>query len=74
MRVQLTFSPIHDIPLGLDYKGFMRAPAYNVGKVNRTFFGEVYDTYNKNGSSDGNGLSAAIKKYEDLQNDLNEKS
>ena len=74
MRVQLTFSPIHDIPLGLDHKGFMRAPAYNVGKVNRTFFGEVYDKYTTNQSPAGNGLSDAILKYESLQDELNEKS
>ena len=67
MRVQLTFSPIHDIPLGLDHKGFMRAPAYPVGKVNRTFFGEVYDGYRKK------GLSSAIENYEQMQNNLNEK-
>lgn len=74
MRVQLTFSPIHDIPLGLDHKGFMRAPAYNVGKVNRTFFGEVYDKYSGPESSSGQGLSEAITRYENLQNELNEKS
>ena len=67
MRVQLTFSPIHDIPLGLDHKGFMRAPAYPVGKVNRTFFGEVYDKYNSK------GLAEAISKYEQMQDELNEK-
>ena len=74
MRVQLTFSPIHDIPLGLDHKGFMRAPAYNVGKVNRTFFGEVYDRYSGPEDSSGQGLSEAITRYENLQNQLNEKS
>ena len=74
MRVQLTFSPIHDIPLGLDHKGFMRAPAYNVGKVNRTFFGEVYDKYSGSENSSGQGLSEAITRYENLQNQLNEKS
>lgn len=67
MQVQLTFSPIHDIPLGLDHKGFMRAPAYNVGKVNRTFFGEVYDGDQKK------GLAKAISQYEEMQNNLNEK-
>jgi len=68
MRVQLTFSPIHDIPLGLDHKGFMRAPAYPTGKVNRTFFGEVYD-----GSGGTPGLATALENYQKLQKDLNNK-
>ena len=66
MRVQLTFSPIHDIPLGLDHKGFMRAPAYPVGKVNRVFFGDPYDKKGKD------GLSSAIRSYEEQQKIIND--
>ena len=66
MRVQLTFSPIHDIPLGLDHKGFMRAPAYPVGKVNRVFFGDPYDKKGKD------GLSSAISSYEEQQKIIND--
>ena len=66
MRVQLTFSPIHDIPLGLDHNGFMRAPAYPVGKVNKTFFGDTYDKAGKD------GLESAIAFYESLQDNLND--
>ena len=76
MRVQLTFSPIHDIPMGLDHKGFMRAPAYPVGRVNRTFFGEVYDAYNGDNFQigKGNGLASAISEYEKLEKDYNDKT
>jgi hypothetical protein len=38
-KVTLGFTPIHDIPLGLDYEGGMRAPAYNVGAANHNLFG-----------------------------------
>ena len=44
VKVTVNFAPIHDIPLGIDHEGVMRAPAYNVGNVNKTMFGEsVYD-------------------------------
>lgn len=39
-KVSIQFAPIHDIPLGLDHNGFMRAPAYPVGGiVNRVLSG-----------------------------------
>jgi hypothetical protein len=38
-KVAIQFNPIHDIPMGLDSNGFMRAPAYPVGAhVNSIFF------------------------------------
>jgi hypothetical protein len=38
-KVTIQFNPIHDIPMGLDNNGFMRAPAYPVGRhVNSLFF------------------------------------
>jgi len=39
VKVTMGFSPIHDIPLGLDYDGAIRAPAYNVGGIVRGLFG-----------------------------------
>jgi hypothetical protein len=38
-KVTMGFAPIHDIPLGLDFQGGMRAPAYNVGGLVRGLFG-----------------------------------
>jgi|13_taG_2_1085334.scaffolds.fasta_scaffold00067_9 hypothetical protein len=47
MMVKLTidFSPIHDISLGLDHSGMLRAPAYNVGRLNQHLFGEPTEDY-----------------------------
>ncbi len=39
-KVTLKFSPIHDIPPGLDADGFNRAPVYNVGRVMNDFSGD----------------------------------
>lgn len=33
LEVDLAFSPIHDIPMGLDHEGMMRAVPYNVGET-----------------------------------------
>ena len=40
--VSLGFAPIHDLPLGLDYKGELRAPSHPVGGIAGDF-GDVYD-------------------------------
>ena len=40
--VSLGFAPIHDLPLGLDYKGELRAPSHPVGGIAGNF-GDVYD-------------------------------
>ncbi len=39
-KVQISFSPIHDISPGLDSNGFNRAPVYNVGNVMNDSFGQ----------------------------------
>jgi hypothetical protein len=39
-KVSVSFAPIHDIPLGLDHEGGIRAPAYNVGDLVRNIFGQ----------------------------------
>ena len=41
-KVSMNFDVIHDIPPGLDYSGFNRAPIYNVGDVMRWVGGDVY--------------------------------
>ena len=60
VKVTLNFAPIHDIPPGIDHNGMMRAPVYNVGRVNNQMFGDSHD--NENGI--GSGLKPAIKKYD----------
>lgn len=44
-KVSIAFSPIHDIPMGLDHQGAMRAAPYPVGKIVNGIFG----TNKKNG-------------------------
>ncbi len=41
-KISLGMNIIHDLPLGLGSDGFMLAPAYPVGNVNRRFFGTPY--------------------------------
>ena len=33
VKVSVSFTPIHDLPPGLDHDGFNRAPIYNVGNI-----------------------------------------
>jgi hypothetical protein len=42
LKVSITFDPIHDLPMGLDYDGAMNAPAYNVGKIVEHIGGDPY--------------------------------
>jgi len=41
-KVAISMDIIHDLPLGMSHDGFMIAPAYPVGNVNRRFFGTPY--------------------------------
>jgi len=41
-KVQIDFDPIHDIPPGLDYSGYNRAPLYNVGDTMQKIAGDPY--------------------------------
>ena len=43
VKITISYSPIHDIPLGLDREGMMTAPAYNVGDLNNSIFSTVYE-------------------------------
>jgi len=45
MGCKITFNldVIHDIPPGLDYAGYNRAPLYNVGKIMKDISGDVYN-------------------------------
>ena len=42
IKVTISYSPIHDIPLGLDHKGMLTSPAYNVGNLNRKLFSDPH--------------------------------
>lgn len=43
VKIDMSFSPIHDIAPGLDADGMMRAPVYNTGKIINSLYGDVYD-------------------------------
>jgi hypothetical protein len=43
MKLSVSFSPIHDIPMGLDSDGMMRSVAYNVGELAGSIGHDVYD-------------------------------
>ena len=45
LKISVTFSPIHDIPLGLDSDGAMRAVAYGVGLHSNALGGDPYDSF-----------------------------
>jgi hypothetical protein len=63
VKVTINFAPIHDIVPGIDHNGMMRAPAYNVGRVNNAFFGDPHDENTKNG-----GIENALKIMRELEN------
>ena len=54
VKVSLGFTPIHDIPLGLDADGVMRAAAYPVGQVMASLMGSP--------SSEYGDLASALKQ------------
>lgn len=63
VKITLNFAPIHDIPPGIDHNGMMRAPVYNVGRVNNQMFGDSHDTEEGIGS----GIKNAILKYDKIK-------
>lgn len=62
VKVTINFAPIHDIVPGIDHNGMMRAPAYNVGRVNNEFFGDPHDGDKKN-----SGIQGALNEANRLQ-------
>ena len=61
VKITINFAPIHDIPPGLDHNGMLRAPVYNVGRINNQFFGDPKDH-----SYVGSGRDMALAKYKFL--------
>lgn len=41
-KVSIGMDVVHDLPLGMSHDGFMIAPTYPVGNINRRFFGTPY--------------------------------
>ena len=42
-KIDIGFTPVHDIPPGLGHDGFNRGPIYNVGRIMRYVAGDPYD-------------------------------
>lgn len=51
MKISLSFSPIHDIPMGLDADGMMRSVAYNIGDLSRVVGGDQYNGFSTTAST-----------------------
>ena len=62
VKVSINFAPIHDIPPGLDHNGMLRAPVYNVGRLNNQLFGDPHDDLYT-----GEGRDKALEKYNRLK-------
>ena len=62
VKVTVNFAPIHDIPPGLDHNGMLRAPVYNVGRLNNQLFGDPHDR-----EYIGEGRDKALEKYKLLK-------
>ena len=66
VKLNINFAPIHDIPPGVDHNGNLRAPVYNVGRVNNQLFGDPLDGDNGSGSGlkDANSLYNLMIDYQ----------
>ena len=63
VKINIGFSPIHDIPPGLDHNGMLRAPVYNVGRINNQFFGDPHD----GNKGHGKGFTESEAKYNKIK-------
>ena len=62
VKINIGFSPIHDVPPGIDHNGMLRAPIYNVGRINNEFFGDPYDR----DAGHGTGREKSLQKYNEI--------
>ena len=62
IKINIGFSPIHDVPPGIDHNGMLRAPIYNVGRINNEFFGDPYDR----DAGHGTGREKSLQKYNEI--------
>ena len=62
VTITMAFAPIHDIPPGLDHNGMLRAPVYNVGRINNEMFGDPHD----GDQGLNSGRKAVLDKLKDM--------
>ena len=66
LKIKIGFAVISDITPGLDYSGMMRAPVWNLGRINNEFFGDVHDEVGK-GTNSGLNVSKIGKSLKTSQ-------
>jgi len=74
MKVSVSYSPIHDIPMGLDSDGMMRSVAYNVGTasgvVGHDPIGQDWELSSKErAAAEAKAAAAAVEEAEDAAGD-----
>ena len=67
LKLNVTFTPVHDIAPGIDHNGMMRAPTHNIGKLNNEMYGDPYDI-----NSIGDGRKEAEKVLGENEKKANE--
>ena len=69
VKINIGFSPIHDVPPGIDHNGMLRAPIYNVGRINNEFFGDPHD----GDAGHGMGREKSLQKYNEIYSKTHKK-
>jgi hypothetical protein len=52
VKITVGFSPIHDLPIGLDSDGMMTSAPYGVGSIVKDRFGHVYSDDNNSAGNE----------------------
>ncbi len=63
VEVSLSFAPVHDLPLGLDYRGHMIAPTHNVGGAYSDVYGQLGNIAEAGMTPEGEALEEISNKY-----------
>ena len=66
VSISMTFSPVHDLPVGLDHQGRLRALSHpvpiNHGKADQPgTFTTTYDNMDKTGGNEKGGVASALE-------------
>jgi hypothetical protein len=65
ISITLGFSPIHDIPPGIDFAGFNCGAIYNVGDLNKAYTSDGWDEEEK-GKKQANAVNAAREQIQGI--------
>jgi hypothetical protein len=78
VTISMAFAPIHDLPVGLDSDGRMRAMSHPVGSLakngaQQTTFGDVYETDNQVNDDNYTGEDGIVPKLAKARTGANQK-